>query len=151
MTEYTENTNINMLSINNETNFFELLTLDEDDPNILNSPSLINYVGGNSTCTMLPLKNLRVNNEPLTIDKVELDQNFILGTTQIGSIFNHSHKELTTDNASVEQITKFNQLLTDIRTNTYDTCIGMMNLQMANNLFETNNIKNSIRLCLYCE
>jgi hypothetical protein len=97
---------------------------------------------------MLPLSSIVLNRGTtyysLTLDDLQYEQNFILGLSQVGSIFNHTHKQLSFDNASDSQIHNFNNVINKIRTNEYDTCIGMMNLQYANNLFETNNIKNSV-------
>ncbi len=144
-TDYTGKTVINMFSINSVKKTFEQL---DNTPNYTNSPSLINYVAGNSTCTMLPLSSVVLNRGTtyysLTLDDLQYEQNFILGLQQVGSIFNHTHKQLSFDNASNTQINNFNNVINKIRTYEQDTCVGMMNLQYANNLFETNNIKNSV-------
>ena len=108
-------------------------------------PCIINYVAGNSICTMLPLTSIidtymgRNYQEISELTNVQ----YSLGLSQFGSMFNHSHKGLTTDSFSKNN--KYNtEYIRYIQTDSKNTCIGMMNLQYAGNYFECNNNTKSI-------
>lgn len=132
---------------------------------------VINYVAGNSICNMFSDYTQNSDNhiwvytsgdtstkQKLNFNYASLqqDNNFILGMEQAGSIFNHSHKNLIEKTKEAVQITSGTLLSTDtnsqlisgisqmLKTITPDPCIGMANLQLPLNLFQTYNSKDSI-------
>lgn len=111
--------------------------------------SIINYIAGNSICTLLPLSNQTSENDGkrTTLDNInfKLEKNFNIGICQFGSIFNHTHTNLIIDDSSTNIFWQYiSGFLNDLRTFKNDTCIGMMNPQYACNLFELNDSTKSM-------
>lgn len=146
---------------NNNFEFYGMKYINEDITNIdwinitseiyTDRSSIINYVAGNSICTMLPLSNQKYidnfSNKIGYLSEINFKtfKNFEIGVNQFGSIFNHNHKDLIINQDSSNIVWEYvSGYLNDLRTFKNDTCIGMMNQQYACNLFELNDATKSI-------
>jgi hypothetical protein len=83
-------------------------------------------------------------NKPLSNSLLLSEPNLILGIAQVGSLFNHTHKGITSTCLDVDDLERYKKRLEQLRKFKYDTCIGMINPQYAGNLFECNDSKKSI-------
>ena len=125
-----------------------------DDGLYLTFLPIINYVAGNSICNMIAdsdkniifecINDNTIKQLPSSLTDYTLSgSNFTPGVTQIGSLFNHTHKNLIDDGTgkTISALTSILDLLTTIPD---DPTIGMTNLQLPLNLFQTNDASKAI-------